>query len=458
MGSHLLLDITWQGSPHYEEARIGRVFNHRRPCRYPLAVVKARSEEDIVAAVQLAKEKECRISIRSGGHSWAAWSVRDNAILLDLGDLREIDLEPITGVVRASPSTTGRALNKHLAAHGLMFAGGHCPDVGLGGFLLQGGMGWNCRGWGWACEKVLAVDVVTADGQVFHCDSHQNSDLYWASRGGGPGFPAIVTRFHLQTRNRPIVVRSSGYVYPLSMYKVAFDWILAITPGYEEQTEIVAVSLYPSGIEQRCVMVLLVTFQDSVDKAKGALQLAEDTHPPGTITEWFDREDSLEKQYINQSLANPAGHRYCSDNAYIKNGDDVAAVLQDAFCTPPSKKTQCIWFAMHPCSRKPLQEMALSMQTDHYFALYAVWESEEDDQMCQSWARNIMRNVEKHSEGAYLGDADFQTRGARFWGQQQGKHLMEVRRTWDREGRICGYLDLNDESGIKGLPNAHEWD
>src|ERR1700710_597212 len=142
------LPILWRNSAEeerYENARIGRVFNQRRPKRYPIAVVEAESEEHIVHAVKLANVLQCKISVRSGGHSWAAWSVRDNAILLDLGNWQHISLDENTQTVTVSPSTTGHMLNVFLSKYGYMFPGGHCPDVGLGGFLLQGGMGWNCK-------------------------------------------------------------------------------------------------------------------------------------------------------------------------------------------------------------------------------------------------------------------------------------------------------------------------
>lgn len=142
------LPITWRSDStveEYERARIGRVFNHRRPDRFPASIVEATKEEHILQAVQLAQQKGLRISVRSGGHSWAAWSVRDNAILIDLGRYKQIDLDEETGIVAVSPSTTGSMLNSVLDKKGLLFPGGHCPDVGLGGFLLQGGMGWVCR-------------------------------------------------------------------------------------------------------------------------------------------------------------------------------------------------------------------------------------------------------------------------------------------------------------------------
>jgi FAD/FMN-containing dehydrogenase len=135
----------WRDAEGYEEARIGRVFNHRRPNRYPQGVVEATCVQDIVNAVNLARDKGLRVSVRSGGHSWAAWSVRDEAILIDLGKFKFVEYDEATTIAKVSPSTTGRVVNEYLNTKGRSFAGGHCPDVGLGGFLLQGGMGWNCR-------------------------------------------------------------------------------------------------------------------------------------------------------------------------------------------------------------------------------------------------------------------------------------------------------------------------
>ena len=142
------LPIIWRrdaSKETYEQARVGRVFNARRPSRYPRAVVEATHPLHVQQAVQLAINLGCRVSVRSGGHSWAAWSVRDDAILIDLGNMKHLEVNAESQIVTASPSTTGMMLNEKLMPLGLMFCGGHCPDVGIGGFLLQGGMGWNCK-------------------------------------------------------------------------------------------------------------------------------------------------------------------------------------------------------------------------------------------------------------------------------------------------------------------------
>lgn len=211
---------------------------------------------------------------------------------------------------------------------------------------------------------------------------------------------------------------------------------------------------YPDGSDAICLFILFVTMKSTPEEADRALAPAQETRPAGTLHEWYCQEDSLENQCINQAKANPEGHRYCADNAYIHNDAAVLTVLKEAFTTLPHKKSFSLWFPMNPCSRRTLPDMALSMQSDHYFALYTVWEDEKDDERCQSWVANVMKAVERHSVGAYLGDADFQVRKTKYWTDDKARRLMELRRQWDPEGRVCGYLDKGDMSGSRGLDNA----
>ena len=135
-----------RGDAEYEAARTDALFNARRPSRYPAAVLEATSEADVVAGVKLAAERGWKVAVRSGGHAWAGWSVRDDALLIDLAGLREmtVDVDKLTATV--SPAMRGgQDFAPFLREHGLVFPGGHCSTVGLGGYLLQGGQGWNSR-------------------------------------------------------------------------------------------------------------------------------------------------------------------------------------------------------------------------------------------------------------------------------------------------------------------------
>ncbi|KAK1520400.1 uncharacterized protein CCOS01_10519 [Colletotrichum costaricense] len=481
----------------YSTAVWGRVFNARRDfSRRPAAVVTATRKAHVVEAVKIANEKGWRVSVRSGGHSWAAWSVRDEALLIDLGSMGKgvagsgnedgIAYDSKTGIVSVAPARTGREVNGFLAGQiggpgddsiegmGRFFPGGHCPDVGLGGFLLQGGMGWNCKNWGWACENIVAIEVVTADGRELRCSETENADLFWAARGAGPGFPAIVTRFHLRTR--PLTgMFQSLYFYSLDRFEEILNWVIKISPKASPELEIVLLALTPPGQTTPQIMANFLSFSANPE----ALIPLHSSHPSRPLATVFATPTSLPQQYVDQDASNPPAHRYISENAYVSNDANVPKVLKKAFTELPTPQSFALYFSMNPCSRrtqqtagetppssangtgngaaKTMPDMALSMQSDHYFALYTVYPDAEDDERCQGWVSDIMAGVERHAAGSYLGDADFRYRRTKFWGDEQGKRLMDVRKVWDPKGRIAGYLDTEDESGVEGLKNEFEW-
>ncbi|RDW93461.1 FAD-binding oxidoreductase [Aspergillus mulundensis] len=438
------MEIVWRNGPskeNYEQERTKRLFNTDIPARFPLAIASARREQDVVDAVNLAISKNCRISVRAGGHSYAAWSVRSHAILLDLGDYRECGLDE-NDVACVSPSVTGRELHDFLLARGRFFPVGHCPDVGVGGYLLGGGMGWNQPNLGWACEHIVAVDVVTAAGERKRADAHQNSDLFWAARGGGPAFPGIVTRFYLRTFPAPGIMRSSGYIYSVEHYSTVFNWALGIAATFEHSIEIVAIGSYQTGIETPCITIALLAFGDDEDPIKTLLQGVENSHPDGAVSHWFCQETNLAEQFEFKAKAYPTGHRWYVDNAFVRNDVDVAAILQPAFTTLPTRKSLALWSSMIPLSRRGLPDMALSLHSDHYFAVYAVWEDESGDSRSRAWVDEIMESVGAQSVGSYLGELDFRSRRAEYWGKEQRTRLTEIRRKWDPANRICGCLGL----------------
>ena len=156
--------ISQESAADYEDARLSRVFNKRAPNRFPQAIVKAHDESSIIAAVKLAIEKHWHIAVRAGGHSFPVWSLHDDSILIDLGDFKKLEIDQHSRTAKVSPSIRSQDLNDVLIEnYGLMFPSSHCPDVGLGGFLLQGGMGWNCRVY---CSSLVYYSSLSTDSRI----------------------------------------------------------------------------------------------------------------------------------------------------------------------------------------------------------------------------------------------------------------------------------------------------
>ena len=121
--------------------------------------------------------------------------LRVGGLLIDLTQLNQISVDPANRTASVEPHLSNREVIRALAPHGLAFPMGHCPTVKACGFLLSGGIGWNSYLWGPTCLSVVGLDLVTADGRQLHASASENSDLYWAARGGGAGFFAVATRY-----------------------------------------------------------------------------------------------------------------------------------------------------------------------------------------------------------------------------------------------------------------------
>ncbi|MFI1032923.1 FAD-binding oxidoreductase [Streptomyces sp. NPDC020951] len=442
------------GDDDFEEACLGRVFNARRPSdRLPAAVLEARTEDDVVEGVRLALERGWQVAVRSGGHSWAAWSVRADALLIDLGGFRELAYDPTTELVTATPSVRGGdELNPYLGEFGRFFNGGHCPSVGIGGFLLQGGQGWNARGWGWAAENIVAVDVVTAEGELVRADEERNSDLFWAARGAGPGFFGVVTRFHLRTRPLPGHLAHTVHAYPVELFDEVMTWLHGMHHTVSELVEIVALTQTPPGADAPVLLVTGVSMTDTAAQAAEALApLHANPYAERALFRVEAQPTTLAEQLANQRTANPEGHRYLVDNAWLTGpAERVVPAIREAFTEHPTPGTFTIWFSMAPLRELP--DMAFSLQSEIYCATYVVHDDPARDKELRAWLDSAMAAMEPVTVGQYLGDSDFTVRQLRFMGDAQWRRLQEIRADRDPEGLFAGYLSAG------AVTNTNHWE
>jgi hypothetical protein len=159
----------------------------------PSVVVRARSAADVAEAIRFARVTDLPVAVRSGGHSGATFGSYDNHVVIDLRPLNSVSLDA-DGVAHVGAGATWGEVSDVLGERGLVLSSGDTASVGVGGLTLGGGIGWLVRCYGLALDRLVGADVVTADGQIVHCDANYSSELFWAIRGGGGNF-GIVTRF-----------------------------------------------------------------------------------------------------------------------------------------------------------------------------------------------------------------------------------------------------------------------
>ncbi len=190
------------GDPDYDSARTVMMGGIDRR---PAAIVRVANVDDVRAVVALAGATGVELAIRSGGHSAKGDSTTEGGIVLDLHDMRAIDIDPVAKTAWAETGLTAAEVATATNEHGLAIGFGDTGSVGIGGITTGGGIGYLVRKHGLTIDNVLAADIVTADGQLLRADADTNPDLFWAIRGGGGNF-GVVTRFQYRLADLPEIV------------------------------------------------------------------------------------------------------------------------------------------------------------------------------------------------------------------------------------------------------------
>ena len=175
----------------------------------PALIVRCRTTADVVAALEFARRAGLEVSVRGGGHNVAGRAVTDGGLMISLADMKDVAVDPERATATAQGGVTWGELNDATAAHGLAVTGGVVSTTGIAGYTLGGGLGWLMAKHGLAADNLLAVELVTADGEVLEVDAGSHPDLFWALRGGGGNF-GVATSFTY--RLHPVGIVTGGLI------------------------------------------------------------------------------------------------------------------------------------------------------------------------------------------------------------------------------------------------------
>ncbi|HVL94901.1 MAG TPA: FAD-binding oxidoreductase [Solirubrobacteraceae bacterium] len=165
----------------------------------PAAVALPESDADVVAVVRWAAERDLRVAAQGTGHNagpLAAGGLGD-VVLVKTHRMRGVEIEPAARIARVEAGALWKDVVGPAAEHGLAALSGSSPDVGVVGYTLGGGISWLARRYGFAANSVVAIELVTADGELVRADAEHHADLFWALRGGGGNF-GVVTALELE--------------------------------------------------------------------------------------------------------------------------------------------------------------------------------------------------------------------------------------------------------------------
>ena len=182
--------VLTSGSEEYETSR--RVFNAMID-RYPAVILRCADVTDVVHGIEFARRHDLPVSVKGGGHSVSGSAISDGGVTLDMARMTRIVVDPVQRIAVAEPGLTLAQFDAATAAHGLATTLGAVSMTGIAGLTLGGGLGWLNGRCGLACDNLLAVDLVTADGRLRTATAQRHEDLFWAVRGGGGNFGVVVS-------------------------------------------------------------------------------------------------------------------------------------------------------------------------------------------------------------------------------------------------------------------------
>ncbi|WP_328491930.1 FAD-binding oxidoreductase [Streptomyces sp. NBC_00414] len=443
-----------RGAPGYEEARLGAVWNLRKPDRRPDAILVAAGDRDVQKGVRWATARGLRVSVRSGGHSWIGTGIRDGGLLIDLSALDEVIIDAPRRRATVRPAVRGSRFNALLAAEGLVFPSGHCPSVGVGGFLIGGGYGWNSRALGPACFSVEAVDAVLADGTLVHATDETHPDLMWAVRGSGPGFFAVVTRFHLRVYPAYDQILRSAYVFPHELRDEVLAWTYEAVPGISDSLEMSAKVAHTAGSAWPTTMITAAAFcapgegpemLEPLERApflRHALRRIE--RVPSTLDDLYALSDGL----------TPQGRRYAVDGVWTDAPvQDVLDAGRDVLDGLPGQDSFLLWMLW---GGQALRENACwSTQARLYFSPNAVWHDPADDLRNETWAHDGLRAMAPVAHGTQFADANPADRPDHGLEPEQTARLEELRRRYDPQGLFRTYLSPDESTTALAMHRRH---
>ena len=240
----------------------------------PAVVVRPADDADVAVAIAFARQVGLPIAVRSGGHSGAAHSTVDDGLVIDVRDMKAVEIDPVGRTAWAEAGLTAGELTAATTAHGLAVGFGDTGTVGISGITLGGGVGYLSRKHGLTIDNLLAADVVTADGRVLRVDAEDHPDLFWAIRGGGGNF-GVVTR--LKFRLHPLDGVVGGMMLLPATAETVAGFVAAAEAAPDELSTIANVMpcppmpFVPEEVHGRLVVLGLFCFAGSPDDGAAAL-------------------------------------------------------------------------------------------------------------------------------------------------------------------------------------------
>jgi len=426
-------------NPEYEGAR--RVWNGTIDKR-PAVVATCHGISDVIEAVNFARTHGLRVSVRGGGHNVAGIAVDEGGLVVDLSGLNSVHVNPAARRVRAGGGARLGDLDRESQVFGLAVPSGLVADTGVAGLTLGGGLGWMRRKYGLGCDNLISVDVVTADGRAVTASAQENTDLFWALRGGGGGF-GVVTSFEFRAYPLGPDVFLGFVFYPFTKAREALQFFREYTEHAPEEVGLIAVCMttpegepIPENARGQKAVGFAAPYIGPPDEGERVLRPVREFSTPladlSSVMPWTSVQRMFDEDY-------PTGRRYYWKSAYLTGLDDGAIdrIVKYGSESPSPLSTIDIWHLGGAISRPREETAAAHRDAPYLLGFESNWDDPSQDETNVGWTRRSWDDVQPFSTGGmyvnFPGYAEDRTFNRLAFGDSL-ERLEVIKRKYDPTG------------------------
>jgi FAD/FMN-containing dehydrogenase len=409
--------------------------------RRPALIARCADPDDVVAAVNFARENQLLLAVRGGGHGVAGHAVCDGGLVVDLSEMKGVDVAPESQTARAEGGCTLGDLDRETQRHGLATPLGVVTKTGIAGLTLSGGMGWLRRRYGLSCDNLASVQIVVADGNLLTASESENEDLFWAIRGGGGNF-GVVTSFEYRLHRVGPEVFFCFVLYPADRARE----VLQSCERYllEAREEVAPVGVFgrvpeaeefPPDSHGKPHVALLALYPGNPAEGEEILRPLREIVDPiadlsGTMP-YTEAQAVLDEDY-------PDGWCYYWKSVNVSElSDDVIELLAGhAAAAPSPHSTIDVWYQGGEMARVGEEETAFANRSEPYLlGIEGNWERDSGSNETIAWVRDTIADMRPFSDGGiYLNFPGFLEEGEELLREGYGRNyerLAEVKAKYD---------------------------
>lgn len=430
--------IVLPGDPNYNEAR--EIWNAMID-RQPAVIIQCAEADDVPHAISYARDNGLEISIRGGGHNIAGSALCNNGLMIDFSNMKAVKVDAQKRRAYVEPGVTLGDFDKAIQAHGLATPVGINSTTGIAGLTLGGGFGWLTRKYGMTIDNLISAEMVTADGRKIQVSEGENTDLFWAIRGGGGNF-GVITQFEFSLHPVGPEILAGLIVFPINQAKQVLQKYREFVKSAPEELSIWVVlrkapplPFLPVAVHGKEVVVLAIFYAG--DTAKGEKLIDPLRSFGDAYGEHIGTQPYVQWQQAFDPLLTPGARNYWKSHNFRELSDGALDTIIEFVGKIPSPQCEIFLGLIAGAANRVSSNAMAYGHRDAKFVLnvHGRWDDAAQDEIGVAWAREFFKASAPYaSAGVYVNfmTEDESDRVAAAYGENYAR-LKQVKKKYDPE-------------------------